>query len=472
MTYVVDWNNICLVCLQNGENQCVFQKDEQTSLSIADKIMQCSNFEIIKSDEQPNSICLPCLDDLNIAFKFRQNCEQSNSIINAILSQDHRELEISGLRIKIPLGLKVTKKVPISDQPAATAASTPAPANIPAVDSVEIPIQADRIKDENFDIKYSDECEDFDANDYMEAAEILEDIDEEDDYQAETENLELISELNDLEEELDDKTIIPKKRGRGRPKKTDPQCSIGNNDEEKASKGAHRRGFSRKHKTPPVAKPPKICEICGNSYKFQHALNSHMRRHRNERPFNCDFCDKAFVSAVELRRHMRVHTGQKPYECSFCDRRFSDYGSRIKHERTHTGERPYACTTCGKSFAYAHVLTVHMRTHTGEKKFICTECGRGFTKKLYLENHMTHHLTGTIRKRNPTLEEVIRKCEETKAVDNISYSRVREYDEDDGNLIDSFVGDPSKLNIQPKVEILCEEPSSHEGDLYTIHHVQ
>ncbi|XP_055845755.1 zinc finger protein 3 homolog [Episyrphus balteatus] len=458
MTYVVDWNNICLVCLQKGDNLCVFQKDEDSNLSVADKIMKCSNFIITKSNEQPNSICLPCLNDLNIAYKFRQNCEQSNSIINGILSQEHLKLEISGLRIKIPLGLKVTKKVP-----------TPPP---PPTEE-EVPVEQEEIKDEDYDIKYSDECEEFDANDYMEGAEILDDIEEEDEKEEytteETENLELISELNELEQDLDDKSNIPKKRGRGRPKKQDRPSSDSKKDEKDSTKGSPRRGFSKKHKGPPEAKPPKICEICGNSYKFQHALNSHMRRHRNERPFNCDFCDKAFVSAVELRRHMRVHTGQKPYECSFCERRFSDYGSRIKHERTHTGERPYACVTCGKSFAYAHVLTVHMRTHTGEKKFICTECGRGFTKKLYLENHMTHHLTGTLRKRNPTLEEVIRKCEEVKPNDAIAYSR-GEYD--DGNLIESYVSDPSKMNIQPKEEEQCDEPNSHESDLYPLHHVQ
>lgn len=35
-------------------------------------------------------------------------------------------------------------------------------------------------------------------------------------------------------------------------------------------------------------KPMKVCEICGNQYKYQHALDSHMRRHRNEKPFECE----------------------------------------------------------------------------------------------------------------------------------------------------------------------------------------
>lgn len=34
-------------------------------------------------------------------------------------------------------------------------------------------------------------------------------------------------------------------------------------------------------------KPMKVCVLCGNEYKFQHSLESHMRRHRNEKPFVC-----------------------------------------------------------------------------------------------------------------------------------------------------------------------------------------
>ncbi|BFG03045.1 zinc finger protein with KRAB and SCAN domains 2 [Drosophila madeirensis] len=135
----------------------------------------------------------------------------------------------------------------------------------------------------------------------------------------------------------------------------------------------------------------KICHVCGNTYKYQHALNAHMRRHNNERPYPCEVCQKAFISNVELRRHMRVHTGQKPYGCRFCDRRFSDFGSSKKHERIHTGERPYVCEVCHKGFAYAHVLTVHRRTHTGKKQFQCTQCDKGFTKKSYLAAHLDQH---------------------------------------------------------------------------------
>lgn len=55
----------------------------------------------------------------------------------------------------------------------------------------------------------------------------------------------------------------------------------------------------RTNKTSARRKPPesdtngppktmKVCVLCGNEYKYQHALDSHMRRHRNQKPFECE----------------------------------------------------------------------------------------------------------------------------------------------------------------------------------------
>lgn len=213
---------------------------------------------------------------------------------------------------------------------------------------------------------------------------------------------------------------------------------------------------SRKRKSfSPEAKPPKICEICGNSYRFQHALNAHMRRHYNDRPYLCEFCDKAFVSNVELRRHIRVHTGQKPYGCQYCERRFSDFGSRIKHERTHTGERPYVCVTCGKSFAYPHVLSVHLRTHTGEKRFRCDYCSKGFTKKVYLQSHVEQHHSG------PTsCDDEAADSSQEKSVYTTEY--INEESVDDNALFDEEENQESDKIIVAQSRMTIKEDSSVE----------
>ncbi|XP_039437527.1 zinc finger protein 316-like [Culex pipiens pallens] len=137
-----------------------------------------------------------------------------------------------------------------------------------------------------------------------------------------------------------------------------------------------------------------VCKLCNSSYKYKHALETHMRRHRGDKPYKCSDCEKAFVVPFELRRHMRTHTGAKPYKCKFCERKFSDFGSKIKHERTHTGERPYVCEVCDKSFTYSHVLNSHMLTHTGVKKYPCPDCGKRFAKSHHLKAHLNTHYRG------------------------------------------------------------------------------
>ncbi|XP_043065225.1 zinc finger protein 436 isoform X2 [Drosophila ficusphila] len=75
-----------------------------------------------------------------------------------------------------------------------------------------------------------------------------------------------------------------------------------------------------------------VCEICGNGYPRKSTLDTHMRRHNNERPFECEICHKSFHVNYQLKRHIRKHTGSKPYTCQYCQRSFADRTSLVKHE--------------------------------------------------------------------------------------------------------------------------------------------
>ncbi|XP_016960570.1 gastrula zinc finger protein XlCGF52.1 [Drosophila biarmipes] len=136
--------------------------------------------------------------------------------------------------------------------------------------------------------------------------------------------------------------------------------------------------------------PPKlhVCEICGNGYPRKSTLDSHMRRHNDERPYECEICHKSFHVNYQLKRHIRQHTGARPYTCQYCQRSFADRTSLVKHERTHRNERPYECKTCGKTFTYSSVLKMHYKTHTGEKPHICRLCGKTFARIHNLVAHL------------------------------------------------------------------------------------
>ncbi|XP_017968694.1 zinc finger protein 570 [Drosophila navojoa] len=131
-----------------------------------------------------------------------------------------------------------------------------------------------------------------------------------------------------------------------------------------------------------------VCDVCGNSYPRKSTLDTHMRRHNNDRPYECEVCKKSFHVNYQLMRHIRQHTGARPYSCEYCQRSFTDRTSLVKHERTHRNERPYSCDLCGKSFTYANVLKVHYKTHTGEKPHLCRLCNKSFARNHNLVAHL------------------------------------------------------------------------------------
>lgn len=360
MEFIVDWNAVCLVCLQEGKMRSLRDKDS-IGILLSEKIIKCANISIYGTNF-PEQICVVCEMDLEAAYRFKINAESSNAILKSLLDSQIQSKSVvrkenvdqliynaGSIRRNNTNDIKLEEMPNDVQELNAIQASSPC-----AYDPTSLKLMnKEDLQSESFDpiaVNY---------------------------------NQILPEKLIPPIEEKQEKNIVIGKFCYQRQKRK--HCK-----DEFVDKQVTEEIVEVSTKGKNSNKPLKICEICGNSYKYQNALDSHMRRHRNEKPFSCEFCQRSFVANVELRRHMRVHTGQKPYTCQFCPRAFSDFGSRGKHERTHTGERPYACETCGKTFAYAHVLQVHILTHTGEKKYKCSICGKGFTKKLYLISHTSN----------------------------------------------------------------------------------
>lgn len=522
-----EWNVTCRVCLQEGEIRSLFDICPESNLSYGAKVMQCSSVDIRPDDSLPDRICVQCIEDLRVAYRFRVNCESSDAIL-----QSYREVAKGGSvgqggtevdfdtrsttsEIQIPissdvlysykppsgLNVKLVSKektvllenngeiiicAPTGDEDElledeSTEKGSPRPLVAPEPESFDdvdddslitfddaLPpsqtSQAGDVKEE--DLESDDEGQEVRSklmdDDLVETAEedshtvddregsmkqpddssadIFFDAElvymggKEDDILNQLASIKRESDVDDWEVIYDDEEnseeyfqkisqpkasnldlkelgqftvadtkqstpISPNSSGLMKTIQTIRKANVPNEEKPTIENIVTKPGpdgsletVIRVKRNLKPTKQQHVCKFCNSSYKYKHALETHLRRHRGDKPYKCSECDKAFVVPFELRRHMRTHTGAKPYKCKFCERKFSDFGSKIKHERTHTGERPYVCDICDKSFTYSHVLNSHMLVHTGVKKYSCPECGKRFAKSHHLKSHRNIHV--------------------------------------------------------------------------------
>uniref|UniRef100_A0A182RH04 Protein krueppel n=1 Tax=Anopheles funestus TaxID=62324 RepID=A0A182RH04_ANOFN len=431
-----EWNNMCRTCLQPCVSQSIFEKDESLLLSYAEKVMQCVNVTIRAADNLPDRICSQCIEDLNVAFRFRLNCMEANTLLEGSGTFDCIEEKQPDLApIVMPLesvpddevqiaihldtGVMYTYKPPAGLNVKLTHSllgSEETTANDENSTTTIVGILANTDEDEvakevdppttliDDPVPNSNDTTDVSKEDDVEYLVYLEN--ESDVVQALAENTELmqsnlakqtepptnhnaVTENQNHSTEEEGVKTLQTIRKTNRPNEMKPTIEMITSEPTTDGTGVETVIRIKRNLAGP--KPSFLCKICNVTYKHKHALDTHMRRHWGDRPHKCEYCEKSFVVPFELQRHVRIHTGQKPYKCQYCDRAYSDFGSKTKHERTHTGERPYACDFCGKTFSYSHVLSSHRLIHTGVKKYGCTICGKHFSKSHHLKSHCNTH---------------------------------------------------------------------------------
>lgn len=370
----MEWSMICRICLQEGNLISIFDTDEATHMTFCEKIMQCSTInvrsliifcalkyfinkivffkQISRGLNLPEQMCLSCHADLETSYRFRQNCESSDAILQSFVenSSTGAEYLVSSdtgdvYRYKSPTGINVRVGKPL----------------------IKSEIEDDENVEERVeDIENDEEEEEILGDTPNQEAEMMEQDDNEQEQNDDDLETEVLDESNDNENEneiqypeevleydsTDDiissqllkdnglRLTLTKKTSNSKTPKFKPEEFF---EISEIIRPVRKSNFSR-NKIPPnkptveqitteigpdgvqtaiirvkrnldTIKPLKVCEICGNTYKYRHALDSHMRRHRGEKPFICDYdnCGKSFVIPFELKRHQRIHTGLKPY---------------------------------------------------------------------------------------------------------------------------------------------------------------
>ncbi|XP_033725039.1 uncharacterized protein LOC117315018 [Pecten maximus] len=244
------------------------------------------------------------------------------------------------------------------------------------------------------------------------------------------------------------KSRLPKKRGRGRPRRQIYKQEYDDEDDDDflpdTLKKARKDAMKKLTQTDLLYLQMNInddeieCKICVKKFKDVKYLRRHMAIHAGIRDFICKICRKSFMRKYDLHIHMiRVHswvkTGRgkikteddleegeitldtpksKKLEKSFDDDDDDDV-EEVPVENLEE-ERKFSCETCEKKFRFESSLKIHVQTHTDTKSFLCDLCGKGFSLEKYLSKHrLRHEKEGIIKMEGDVKVYNCQVCEKT-----------------------------------------------------------
>ncbi|XP_055842068.1 zinc finger protein OZF-like [Episyrphus balteatus] len=134
-----------------------------------------------------------------------------------------------------------------------------------------------------------------------------------------------------------------------------------------------------------------MCSVCGKTFKYASSLSKHTKLHTGKNLLYCPSCPKFFLENTTLKNHMRSHTGDRSFICPSCNKSFTNSSNLKKHVRSHSNKKPFECNICGRKFRERNYLTIHRRIHNKEQNVLCSQCGKGLANAKSLHAHMRLH---------------------------------------------------------------------------------
>ena len=107
-------------------------------------------------------------------------------------------------------------------------------------------------------------------------------------------------------------------------------------------------------------KKPRLCSICGMSFKNYSLMYCHRVKVHKEFEKQCQKCGLKFANTTLLKLHLQSHEAPQ-FKCSFCGKMLKTKINLESHEMAHRGEKPFQCSLCSASFTKKDRLDQHLK---------------------------------------------------------------------------------------------------------------
>ncbi|XP_070133029.1 zinc finger protein Paris-like [Drosophila bipectinata] len=346
--------SLCRVCLRSSLDMVnIFEETlPPGGIALADVVSQCTENAVAKGDSFPETICRPCMVDMQAAFEIRLTFERSRTFYGMMQQQSLEEKVSKGELQPYVEDDEASNSQLLKDSDSVV--------NFSKITSSE---QSDEL---DIFLK-QDDCENVPKN--------VTDSPRRRKPKKYKNSLDSNGSKNEPMEDSNDKDFVD----RSSEASDDAFDVVTSSD------------ISPKQNQEPInnTKPLFVCPVCSKPFSYKGNLKIHIQSvHNGERPYTCPHCNKGFSHKGNLKNHIRSHTREQPFKCTLCSSSFSkNYNLKI-HMRIHTGELPYRCTLCPVSLSRRDTFNMHMFSHTGGKLHKCSKCEMTYTFSNSLRKHI------------------------------------------------------------------------------------